>query len=160
MSYQTVLQQLICRDLVKMIVSENFASFSGGEGLMARGRDSSKSNWKKSGKKENRGRSSSKMPRDMLKVQCHYCKDFGHYKFDCPNLKGKKKDNSEQQANVAVEESEAETLVAMISPETIQLRNGYATLSIQSVATDSKNGWILDSRCSYHMTPHRGWFSS
>ncbi|GAB2244449.1 hypothetical protein Droror1_Dr00024577, partial [Drosera rotundifolia] len=56
---------------------------------MAHGRESSKPNWKQSGKKEFRGRSSSKGARDLSRVQCFYYKSFGHFKSECPKLKAR-----------------------------------------------------------------------
>jgi len=34
-----------------------------------------------------RGLESSFLQKDMSKVQCYYCKEYGHYARDCPKLK-------------------------------------------------------------------------
>ncbi|KAK3034900.1 hypothetical protein RJ639_033263 [Escallonia herrerae] len=59
---------------------------------------------------------------------------------DCPELNGKKKDNSKT-ANAGVVEDNSD---------------GADVLSVTIISSDG--GWILDTGYSYHMCPNRDWF--
>ncbi|KAK3010670.1 hypothetical protein RJ639_011399 [Escallonia herrerae] len=76
------------------------------------------------------------------KLKCYYCHKGGHYKKDCPERKGKKKDNYKT-ANAGVVEDNSD---------------GADVLSI--TISSSNGGWILDTGCSYHMCPNRDWFAT
>lgn len=100
-----------------------------GEILLARGR-----NEKKKGK-EQRRRSKSR----AKSKKCYTCNKEGHFRKDCPQ--NKTKDKSEQ----GKEESESANYM-----------EGYDSAEVLMVSDfEVQNEWILDSGCSYHMTPNR-----
>ena len=101
------------------------------EALVARGRQQSQS-------KGRRGRSKSKSR--VAKDECAFCREKGHWKKDCPKLK--KKGKAPQDVNVAECKSDAESDFSLaVSP-----------------LTSHPDEWILDSACTYHMSPMREWF--
>ena len=74
---------------------------------------------------------------------CNYCKEKGHWKFDCP----KKKKQSEKQsvsATVAEEYTNSEEDIALVADE----------------HTHHSDVWVLDSGASYHICPRREWFTT
>ncbi|KAK3026189.1 hypothetical protein RJ639_042141 [Escallonia herrerae] len=101
---------------------------------MARGRrtDNAES------KNKERSRSQSK----ARKLKCYHCHKEGHYIKDCPDCKGKKKDNYKTADAGVIEDNsdDADVLSVTIS--------------------SSEGGWILGTGCSYHMCPNRDWFAT
>ncbi|KAK3010846.1 hypothetical protein RJ639_011525 [Escallonia herrerae] len=74
------------------------------------------------------------------KLKCYYCHKEGHYRKNCPERKGKKKDNSKTADPGVVEDN-------------------FDSADVLSVTISSSDGgWILDMGCSYHMCPNRNWF--
>ncbi|KAE8680841.1 pentatricopeptide repeat-containing protein [Hibiscus syriacus] len=95
-----------------------------------------------SGKRNSRSKS-----RDKKTIHCYKCKEAGHMKRDCPKLKkqtDEKRDGSTKSVNVVEDDTSDCSEGDMLSISTTQL-------------TDA---WILDSGCSYHITPNREWFST
>ncbi|KAE8681218.1 Indole-3-acetic acid inducible 11, putative isoform 1 [Hibiscus syriacus] len=85
--------------------------------------------------------------RDKKTIHCYKCKEAGHMKRDCPKLKkqtDEKRDGSSKSVNVVEDDTSDCSEGDMLSISTTQL-------------TDA---WILDSGCSYHITPNREWFST
>ncbi|GFZ19218.1 hypothetical protein Acr_27g0009570 [Actinidia rufa] len=78
--------------------------------------------------------------RQLAKDECAYCHQKGHWKDKCP-IKEKK----EPKANVAQNKNEDEDLDAVLTVSSF---------------TNHSDEWILDSGCSYHMSPYRDLFSS
>ncbi|KAK3033756.1 hypothetical protein RJ639_034198 [Escallonia herrerae] len=76
------------------------------------------------------------------KLKCYHCHKERHYRKDCPERKGKKKDNSKT-ADAGVAE------------------DNYDGADVLSVTISSSDGgWILDTGCSYHICPNRDWFAT
>ncbi|KAE8686874.1 cytochrome P450 71A9-like [Hibiscus syriacus] len=83
--------------------------------------------------------------RDKKTIHYYKCKEAGYMKRDCPKLKKKtdeKRDDSSKYVNVVDDDNSDCSEGDMLSISTTQL-------------TDV---WILDSGCSYHITPNREWF--
>ena len=101
------------------------------EAMVARGRSKSqRSKW--------RGRSKSKSR--LEKDECAFCHEKGHWKKDCPKLKRKGK----------------------VAPDACVAEHDTSDSEISLVASPStfhSDEWILDSGCTYHMSPNREWFS-
>ena len=108
-------------------------SKSNGEGLNVRGR---------SEKKENQGRSHSKSrSKSRTKKTCWTCHKEGHIKRFCPQ---RKKNNAKADDNSTGD-------AASVSEE-------YDNADVLTVSrTDPRDEWILDSGCTFHMTPRKDW---
>ncbi|KAE8655753.1 Retrovirus-related Pol polyprotein from transposon TNT 1-94 [Hibiscus syriacus] len=107
------------------------------KGNRDRGRKTEKAG---SGKQNSRSKS-----RDKKIIHCYKCKETGHMKRVCPKLKNKtdeKRDDSSKSVNVVEDDNFDCSEGDMLSISTTEL-------------TDV---WILDSGCSYHITPNREWF--
>jgi hypothetical protein len=120
------------------------------EGLFVKGRSENSSNFRgrsserDSGKGKSRGRSQSKSKK---KVKCYYCKKYGHYKSECPKLKSKEegdKQSSSSVAGVVKENSKGSDFV----------------LAISTSDDRSNDKWVLDTACTFHMSPKRDWFTT
>ncbi|KAL0453639.1 UNVERIFIED_CONTAM: Retrovirus-related Pol polyprotein from transposon TNT 1-94 [Sesamum latifolium] len=97
---------------------------------------------KGSGKRNSRSKS-----RGKKTIHCYKCKEPGHVKRDCPKLKkqaDEKRDDSSKSANMVLNDGSDCSDGDMLSVSTNQF----------------VDAWILDSGCSYHITPNREWFTS
>uniref|UniRef100_A0A2N9HKJ8 CCHC-type domain-containing protein n=1 Tax=Fagus sylvatica TaxID=28930 RepID=A0A2N9HKJ8_FAGSY len=110
---------------------------SSGEGLVVKGYQD-RGRKKGKDKKSARGRSKSK----NKTAKCYKCQKKGHIKRDCPKW-NKGKEKSFTSANVLVDSESDSDMV-----------------SVSSSTNDSNNAWLLDSACSFHVTPHRNWFDT
>uniref|UniRef100_A0A2N9HWT1 Integrase catalytic domain-containing protein n=1 Tax=Fagus sylvatica TaxID=28930 RepID=A0A2N9HWT1_FAGSY len=88
--------------------------------------------------KSARGRSKSK----SKTVKCFKCQKKGHMKRDCPEWNKGKEESSTSVNVVADSESDGDML------------------SVSSSTDGLNNSWLLDSACSFHVTPHRNWFDT
>ncbi|GJR33042.1 retrovirus-related pol polyprotein from transposon TNT 1-94 [Tanacetum coccineum] len=117
-----------------------------GEGLNARGQSSDwgeSSNKNKKNQSQSRGKYSNK--------SCKYCKKLGHVVSDCYKLKnkleregkGNNEKKPEKSAKVAIAKGDSD---------------GDVYLAIDT--KKSRDELIIDSGCTFHMTPHQSWFST
>ena len=120
---------------LKKKVSENWGD-NQADGLVVRSRSN------ENGSSSNREKSRSK----FRSGKCHDCKKEGHWKKECTLLKEKKeKESTSNTSNVA-------SVVEV---------NSVGDDIVLSVSTGcSDDAWVLDSACSYHMTPRRDWFTT
>ncbi|KAL1540759.1 Retrovirus-related Pol polyprotein from transposon TNT 1-94 [Salvia divinorum] len=99
---------------------------------------------KKSGKKKSNSKGSKgPKPGDI----CNYCKEPGHWKFDCPKKKKKhgKKEEADGSATVAeADDTNSEEGLALVADE----------------QPHWNDVWILDSGASYHLCPHKEYFTT
>ncbi|KAG8472440.1 hypothetical protein CXB51_034197 [Gossypium anomalum] len=127
---------------------------SQGEGLIVRGRQDRNAD-------DDRGRTQERNPRSKSKCRskssnrgktCNFCKKKGHIKFECyklqnkikrevVNQKGKQLENFGE-ADVVEDYSDGELLVASVNDSKVS------------------DEWILDSGCTFHMSPSRDWFTT
>lgn len=117
-----------------------------GESYSVRGRQEKKdtNKFKKSRSKSRNGKSGKVKPQKG-KLKCFHCHKEGHFKRDCPE-KVKKDQNKER---------EKEPREASLAEEDYESSEALAVTQ-----QDSIREWILDSGCSFHMTPNKDWFES
>ncbi|KAE8725588.1 hypothetical protein F3Y22_tig00008386pilonHSYRG00069 [Hibiscus syriacus] len=107
------------------------SKYEAAEAMVARGRS-------KSQKPKWRGRSKSKSR--LGKDECAFCHEKGHWKKDCPKLKKKGK----------------------VAPDACVAEHDAHDSDISLVASSTifhSDECILDSGCTYHMSPNQEWFS-
>ncbi|KAG8486247.1 hypothetical protein CXB51_019546 [Gossypium anomalum] len=127
---------------------------SQGEGLIVRGRQDRNAD-------DDCGRTQERNPRGKSKGRskslnrgktCNFCKKKGHIKSECyklqnkikreaTNQKGKQLKNFDE-ADVVEDYSDGELLVASVNDSKVS------------------EEWILDSGCTFHMSPNRDWFTT
>ena len=113
-----------------------------GEGLVAKSNQERGRSKARDGSNNKKSRSKSRKKDD----KCFLCRKSGHFKRDCPeNKKGnaESKDGQSKSANIVQEDSES---------------SDGDMLSVSSSQDHLADSWILDSACSYHMTPNKEWF--
>nr|GFA25515.1 retrovirus-related Pol polyprotein from transposon TNT 1-94 [Tanacetum cinerariifolium] len=117
-----------------------------GEGMVARGRSSDRgetSNKNKKHRSQSRGKYSNK--------SCKYCKKLGHIVSDCYKLKNKLeregKGNNEKKPKKTAELATAKGDF-----------DGDVYLDIDT--KKSRDELIVDFCCTFHMIPHRSWFTT
>jgi len=93
----------------------------------------------KKGREKSRGKSRSKS-RLRKNVECHYCHKFGHYKRDCFKLKEKE--------NIRRKSQDEKSSVVSVAEEA---STSHEVLSVTVFDARSRDEWVLDSGCSYHI---------
>jgi hypothetical protein len=124
---------------------KNIDENSQGEGLVVKGNH-------ECGRSNNRGDSKGKNSRSKSKrrkdINCYKRGKKGHMKRDCPDRK-KNKD----------EENEGSSKSANVVEDNSQNADGDM-LSVASISEHPVDSWILDSSCSFQVTPNRDWFDT
>ncbi|KAL0284885.1 UNVERIFIED_CONTAM: Retrovirus-related Pol polyprotein from transposon TNT 1-94 [Sesamum calycinum] len=137
------IDEIIAALLAQNQWKQNAGESSHGDSLYVKGNQDRgrKSEKEGSGKRNSRSKS-----RGRKTIHCYKCKEPGHMKRDCPKLKkqaDKKRDDSSKSANVVQNDDSDCSDGDMLSISTNQC----------------VDAWILDSGCSYHITPNREWFT-
>ena len=133
-SFEDVKSNLLSKEKFDLDIHADSA-----EGLVVRGKTTEKGNGNKS-----KNRSKSKNPH--ASKTCNYCGKLDHIVANCWQLQKKKvkeEDNSPDPAEASFAESDSDGDV----------------LFVTSTERGSDFDWILDSGCTYHMCPHKDWFS-
>ena len=131
LSIEDVIAALNSRELKKRVFESREDDSS--EGLVARVRTRKKNNGKK-------GWSISKFGGNN---KCFKCKKKGRNVINYLDRKGKEKQKTSNYGDATVAEE-----------------NSYTTYILSIIVTKSSDEWILDSKCSYHKSPNRDWFST
>ncbi|KAG8501467.1 hypothetical protein CXB51_003773 [Gossypium anomalum] len=127
---------------------------SQGEGLIIRGRQDRNvdDDRGRTQERNHRGKSKGRSKSSNRGKTCNFCKKKGHIKSECyklqnkikreaANQKGKQPENSGE-ADVVEDYSDGELLVASVNDSKVS------------------EEWILDSGCTFHMSPYRDWFTT
>ncbi|KAG8498902.1 hypothetical protein CXB51_005261 [Gossypium anomalum] len=127
---------------------------SQGEGLIVRERQDRNTDDDRGRTQErnHRGKSKGRSKSSNRGKTCNFCKKKGHIKSECyklqnkikreaANQKGKQPENSGE-ADVVEDYSDGELLVASVNDSKVS------------------EEWILDSGCTFHMSPNRDWFTT
>ncbi|GJW03442.1 retrotransposon protein, putative, ty1-copia subclass [Tanacetum coccineum] len=145
LTLQEVYEALHAKEKMKDMVSTEGSS-SKGESLMVRGRQTEKDNSK--GKNSRNYRSKSRSRRSKF---CKYCKKDGHDISECYKLKNKEKRaaNQKPQAN---QDDDGKAAYAA------ENNSNGDVLVVFAGCVKTNDEWILDSACTFHMTPNKDWF--
>ena len=138
---------------------KNLDSTCGGNALYVRGRS------KEHGKSDDKVKVRSKS-HGCSNIECYRCHKKGHMKKDCHLWKSEKGNDKKQDKNKDIASSSG-VKIEEINAVSEESEDGeiLLTLSLDSaqlVATDDliMHDWILDSGASFHVTPHKEWFST
>ncbi|KAG8474336.1 hypothetical protein CXB51_034001 [Gossypium anomalum] len=127
---------------------------SQGEGFIVRGRQNQNADDDRGGTQErnHHGKSKGRSKSSNRGKTCNFCKKKGHIKSECYKLKNKIKREATNQKGKQPENFDEADVVEDYSD---------GELLVTSV-NDSKvsEEWILDSGCTFHMSPKWDWFTS
>ncbi|KAF5775409.1 putative RNA-directed DNA polymerase [Helianthus annuus] len=136
LSMEEVLAALNSKELKKKTVDKE----EGSDGLYVRGRPENRSS------KSFKGSSSRSKSKTKFKRKCFVCNSEKHLKKDCPEWKRKKTESSSSKSYTSHSVQEDSS-------------DGYDSADVLSVTWDEvKKHWVMDSGCSFHMTPRREYF--
>ncbi|KAL8161669.1 hypothetical protein V2J09_013158 [Rumex salicifolius] len=144
----------LCLEDVKsnMLAKEKFDvdkdSESNAEGLYVRGRNGDKPSKHRSKfkpKPDNKYKGSNNNGKS-----CKYCKKAGHDVSECFKLKNKKENQKQGQSSDQGGQS----------THSVNSCTDGDLLLVDHDSQDTKTEWILDSGCTFHMSPHKNWFQS
>jgi hypothetical protein len=124
---------------------KNIDENSQGEGLVVKGNHE---HGRSNNKGDSKGKNSQSKSRKRKDIICYKCEKKGHIKRDCPDQKKNKDDENEGSSkSVNVVEDNSDDADGDM-------------LSVASTLEHPVDSWILDSVCSFHMTPNRDWFNT
>ena len=139
-SMEEIKNALLQREVIETHLTSPSAE-SQGDGLVAT------SGKKGKGSNSRNSRSSNSWLKNVI---CHGCNEKGHIKKNCPNRGGNSDD---------VTTGKAKGDVGVVFEHSSDDSDGDALITCDSGLKIHKS-WILDSGCSYHMSPNRAWFRS
>ncbi|RZB80703.1 Retrovirus-related Pol polyprotein from transposon TNT 1-94 [Glycine soja] len=117
-------------------------SSTSGEGLTARGKTFKKDS--KFDKKKQKLENQKNGEENIFKIRCYHCKKEGHTRKVCPERQknGGSNNRKNDSGNAAiVQDDDYESAEALMVSE-----------------KNPETKWIMNSGCSWHMTPNRSWF--
>jgi hypothetical protein len=124
---------------------KNIDENSQGEGLVVKGNyECGRSN----NKGDSKGKNSQSKSKRRKDINCYKCIKKWHIKQDCPDWKKNKDDKNEGSSK---------------SVNIVEDNSDNADGDMLSVASNSKHpmdSWILNSACSFHVTPNKDWFDT
>ncbi|KAG8498213.1 hypothetical protein CXB51_006868 [Gossypium anomalum] len=127
---------------------------SQGKSLIARGRQDRNAD-------NDRGRTQEQNPRGKSKGRskssnrgktCNFCKKKGHIKSECYKLQNKIKREATNKKGIQLENSDEADVVEDYTDGELLV----ASINDSKVSEE----WILDSDCTYHMSPNQDWFTT
>ena len=126
--------------------------------LVARGRPFRRGNSRNRRNSNSRSRSRPKETR-----KCHHCGKVGHLIKNCWELKNKKKKGKEEEeknngSNAVTEDPYSSDGDVFTIKESAPVSNPFNEKAYTSSNARGDEEWILDSGCTYHMSPNRRWF--
>jgi hypothetical protein len=104
-------------------------------------------------KKHQDGERSSHRKKDMSKIKCFACQQYGHYAGQCPTKKKKKGGNGMQVEVVALTKTQVDEFAKKFEEE-------FLLVSQHSSGTMLVGAWLIDSGATCHMTGARELFES
>jgi hypothetical protein len=124
---------------------KNIDENSQGEGLVVKGNHERR---RSNNRGDSKGKNSGSKSRRRKDINCYKWGKKGHMKRDCPDRK-KNKDN----------ENEGSSKSANVVKDNSNDTDGDM-LSVASTSEHLVDSWILDSACSFHVTPNKDWFDT
>src|SRR6267142_3032419 len=100
--------------------------------------------------------SGKKGKKDHSGLTCHYCQKKGHIKPDCRKKKQDEKKKEEGSSASRNKSANSHTLVET-SASITEVADNEISASLYAARSDQ---WMLDSRVTHHITPHRSNFSN
>ncbi|MCO5610866.1 hypothetical protein L7F22_065108 [Adiantum nelumboides] len=151
--------------LMKKLNCKNVDDCRSSNAMHFRGRQQSRGNHGSNDQKKSKSKERSKF-RYGKDVECYYCHKKGHVKKDCYKWKNKqekknKDDKGKEKISDSANNVKIEELNALTSDSD---KDVFYTGSLSIAFLVASNGsyeqdWIMDSDASFHVTPHREWFS-
>ena len=99
-------------------------------------------------------------------MECYICRKKGHLRKDCCSTKkdkqdkgkGKKQeDDNKGKSSVKIEEINA---INEDEDGDILLNSSLEQSQLVTTVDQNVQDWVMDSRASFHVTPHREWFTN
>ena len=152
--------------LTEEVNKKNLDNTRGSSALVVRGRSTDKKKWQNKGKSKSKSRD-----RSVKDLECYHCGKKGHLRRDCrlfKQEKGKEKAKEDKpKSTVKIEEINAvsedevdDTVVSSDDDGEILLNSRLESAHLVTTDDIMLHDWILDSGASFHVTPHKEWFTT